>query len=121
MSAPLTVPRELLPDFRRFLGDFDRVTSVWVDRGEETDGAVEVARDGLRRYLADAADPDEYGISRAERLRDVFAFWRDLAGRMTRGGVAVQPVLPLAMAVRHWDREWARQNGGAGNGRCHQR
>lgn len=107
MSAPLTVPRDLAPDFRRFLGDFERVTAVWLDRGEETGESVEVARAGLRTYLADAADPDEHGTSRADRLRAVFEFWRDLAGRVARGGVAVQPVLPLAMAARHWDRDWA--------------
>lgn len=107
MSAPLTVPRDLAPEFRRFLADFERVTAVWLDRGEETTASVGIARAGLREYLADPADPDEYGIGRADRLRSVFEFWRDLAGRLTRGGVAVQPVLPLAMEVRHWDREWA--------------
>lgn len=109
MTPALTVPRELLPDFRRFLADFERVTAVWVDRGEESDEAVGVARAGLRAYLADPADPDEYGISRGARLRAVFEFWRDLAVRVCRGGVAVRPVLPLVVDVRHWDREWATQ------------
>jgi hypothetical protein len=112
LTTALTVPRDLLPEFQRFMLDFERVTTVWLDRGEETADEIALARDGLRAYLADPADPDECGGGRVDRLRDVFAFWRDLAGRMTRGGVAVQPVLPLELETRHWDREWNVHRGG---------
>lgn len=79
MATPLSIPSDLEQAFRQFVRDFQRVTARWIEACEETPDTVAAAREGLREYLAIPDDPDAYGVPRAQRLRDVFAFWRDRA------------------------------------------
>lgn len=110
MGQPLAIPRDLLTAFRQFQRDFDQVAAGWIEAGEESAESVELARDGLRAYLAAPADPDEYGCSRPDRLCRVFDHWRGLtAGRVA--GVAVVPVLSAAAESRVEDLKWKRSNG----------
>lgn len=111
MKGVLSVPGELMPAFWQFKQDFERVTAQWVVRGEESEASVAVAREGLRRYLAEGADPDEYGVGRVERLRRVFGFWHELALRDCPLGVAVVPVCGLDAESRSADRKWIRSKG----------
>ncbi|WP_251199477.1 hypothetical protein [Aromatoleum aromaticum] len=107
MSDRLSVPGELATAFRQFRQDFDQVTAQWIARGEESEASVAIAREGLRRYLADQADPD----GRFDRLRDVFACWREIAGRVCGDGVAVPPVMSADAETRAADRDWNGRNG----------
>lgn len=110
MAPPLAIPAELVPAFRQFARDFDRVTAAWVAAGEETPASVATAREGVRAYLADEADPDAYGVARLQRLRQVFAWWRErAAGGQWVGTVAVQPVLSDAAEARLADVWWKRR------------
>lgn len=111
MSRTLSIPGELMPAFWQFKQDFERVAAQWVVWGHETEETMDAARDGLRRCLADLADPDEHGVSRWDRLRNLFAYWRELAGRVCPHGVAVVPVAALSVEVRLMDREWKRRGG----------
>lgn len=108
----LQIPGELMPAFWQFKQDFERVTAQWIARGEESEATVAMARAGVRRFLADAADPDEYGVSRAERLRHVFEFWRERVQRVCPNGVAVPPVLGAAAETRVADRMWISRSKG---------
>lgn len=109
MAVSLSIPREQLPAFQQFRRDFDLVTGVWMERGEETSEAVEEARDALRGYIADESDPDEFGLSRAGRLDSLFAFWRGLAVTNGRRAAAVVPVMSFASEVRAADAAWKRR------------
>lgn len=100
------MPGELMPAFEQFKRDFEQVAGQWIARREESEASMLVAREGLRRYLADGADPDEYGVGRVDRLRHVFAFWRDLARRECSQGVAVVPVLGFDAERRIADGKW---------------
>ena len=102
----LSMPGARVQEFWQFKRDFDRVAAQWIARGEETDASIAIARDGLRRYLAEA-DADESG--RDARLTNVFAFWRDLAQRICPDGVAVRPTLRIESERRIADAEWARE------------
>lgn len=110
--AALQVPGELMPAFWQFKRDFDQVTAQWIARGEESEASMVAARAGLRRFLAERADPDEYGVSRAERLRSLFEFWRQLVQRVCPNGVAVPPVLGAAAETRVADRMWISRSKG---------
>lgn len=111
MTTALSIPRELLPEFRAFGRDFDRACAAFVARGEETDESIVAAREGLRAYLANPADPDEYGTPRADRLRAVFGYWRALALRVAGRGICVAPVLSAESESRAADRAWKRRMG----------
>lgn len=106
MAGVISVPRDLLAAFAQFQRDFDQVTAGWIATGAETGESVEAMRGGLRAYLGDLAEPDEYGFSRAERLWQVFEFWRGLAGEVRH--VAVRPVLSDATETRLADSCWKR-------------
>jgi hypothetical protein len=113
MATALAIPAELEQAFRQFSRDFARVTAAWIDAGEESPETAASAREGLREYLSITDDPDGYGVARAQRLRDVFAFWRALAlsvpvKSVDRGAV---PVLSLEAEQRIADREWKRRVG----------
>lgn len=112
-TGRLQIPAELEPAMRQFARDFDAMAQHWVDACEECAQSVAMARAGLRAYLADPADPDEYGVSRADRLRHVFEFWRGLVVEMRRSRSAegVRPVLPFEAEVRLADLWWKRRNG----------
>ena len=112
MNRPgLAIPAGLEPAMRQFARDFDAMARHWVEREEETVASMADARAGLRAYLADTADPDAYGVARADRLRHVFGFWRELALRHAthnRAPAAVQPVLPVEVERRLLDKARAR-------------
>lgn len=110
--AVLKVPGELMPAFWQFKRDFEQVAAQWIARGEESEASVSVAREGLRRYLAERADPDEYGVSREERLRHVFEFWHELVQQVCPRGIAVIPVLGPAAETRAADRMWISRTKG---------
>lgn len=108
MSIALAIPADLEQAFRQFSRDFARVSARWVEQGEETPDTIAAAREGLREYLSITDDPDAYGVSRAQRLGDVFAFWRALSTSMPaavvlRGAV---PVLSFEVEQRLADRHW---------------
>lgn len=110
MSIALAIPADLEQAFRQFSRDFARVSARWVEQGEETPDTIAAAREGLREYLSITDDPDAYGVSRAQRLGDVFAFWRALSAGMPawvvlRGAV---PVLSFEVEQRLADRHWAK-------------
>lgn len=111
-TRPATIPASVLPEFRQFRRQFDAITAVCVSRGEESHADVELMRENLRRYLSDPADPDEHGVSRADRLADVFAFWRALFERLCPDGVPIRPVLSAESDARAADRAWQRKRGG---------
>jgi hypothetical protein len=108
MAAALPIPAQLEQAFRQFSRDFVRVTAQWVELGEESPETVAMHREGLREYLGIADDPDAYGVSRTQRLGDVFAFWRALALGMPgkAPGSAVVPVLGDEAEARLADRWW---------------
>ena len=110
MSTALAIPADLEQAFRQFSRDFARVSARWVEQGEETPETIATDREGLRRYLSITDDPDAYGVARAQRLRDVFAFWRALAMEIPapvvlRGAV---PALSFEAEQRLADRHWRR-------------
>lgn len=106
MSIALTIPADLEQAFRQFSRDFARVSARWVEQGEETPDTIAAAREGLREYLSITDDPDAYGVSRAQRLGDVFAFWRALSAGMPAWVVlrAAVPVLSFEVEQRLADR-----------------
>lgn len=93
----IAVPAELEGAMRRFARDFDAVSRQWIEAGHETPQSIADAHANLRKYLAASSDPDEYGVPRVVRMRQVFDHWRALAlqvqtQKRTQG---VQPVLSL--------------------------
>lgn len=84
-----------------------------VEQGEETPDTIAAAREGLREYLSITDDPDAYGVSRAQRLGDVFAFWRALSAGMPAPVVlrGVVPVLSFDVEQRLADAHWNRRAG----------
>lgn len=114
MSGTLHLPEALAADFRQFARDFAAVGRQWVAMGEETPESVEAARAGLRAYLEDPADPDGFGVARADRIQQVFRFWRALAVRTLRTAprpAGVVPVLIDVAEARLADVWWERRNG----------
>lgn len=113
MSIALAIPADLEQAFRQFSRDFARVSALWIEAGEETPEKIATAREGLREYLSITNDPDAYGVPRAQRLGDVFAFWRELALAMPAKPVerAAVPVLSLEAEQRIADRKWNRRAG----------
>ena len=112
MSIALAIPADLEQAFRQFSRDFARVSARWVEQDEETPETIATAREGLREYLSITDDPDAYGVSRAQRLGDVFAFWRALSTSMPaavvlRGAV---PELSFEVEQRLADRNWRRES-----------
>lgn len=110
-TMPLRIPAGLESSMRQFARDFDAMGQHWVDTFEESAESVAIARAGLRAYLGDLADPDAFGVSRADRLRHVFEFWRGLVVevRRSRSAEGVQPVLSDAAEARLADLWWARK------------
>lgn len=106
MSGSLSVPSELLPMFREFSRSFDWVTSTWLIAGHESEQDVDVMREGVRRYIADTADPDAHGVQRDVRLRVLFEFWNTLRGELCPHGVAVVPQLSIEAERRIADGKW---------------
>ena len=113
MSIALAIPADLEQAFRQFSRDFARVSARWVEQGEETPETIGAAREGLREYLSITDDPDAYGVSRAQRLGDVFAFWRALSKAMPAPVVlhGVVPVLSFDAEQRLADAHWNRRAG----------
>ena len=113
MSIALAIPADLEQAFRQFSRDFARVSARWVEQGEETPDTIAAAREGLREYLSITDDPDAYGVSRAQRLGDVFAFWRALSKAMPAPVVlhGVVPVLSCDAEQRLADAHWNRRAG----------
>lgn len=109
MSVSLSVPADLLPAFRRFRSDFDQVTRAWIEAGVETVDSVDAARDGLREFLADTADPDEYGVGRVQRLQSLFGHWANLAQHQVPRRKGVVPVLSFEAEARIADVWWKRR------------
>ena len=113
MSIAIAIPADLEQAFRQFSRDFARVSARWVEQDEETPETIATAREGLREYLSITDDPDAYGVSRAQRLGDVFAFWRRLsmeqpAALLLRGAT---PVLSFDAEQRIADAHWNRRAG----------
>ena len=112
VSGPaLAIPAELEGAMRQFARDFDAMAAYWISAGHETSETMADAREGLRAYLADRSDPDDYGVSRVDRLRHVFDFWRGVALRNSvpsRGVAAVRPVLSFE-AERRLEEVWAKR------------
>lgn len=80
MSA-VTVPAAMRDEFDRFKRNWLALERAWIDRGVETAAEMAVCREGLRRYIADTSDPDEYGVRRTQRLLNLFDWCRDLCQR----------------------------------------
>lgn len=113
MSIALAIPADLEQAFRQFSRDFARVTARWVEQNEETSETIATAREGLRKYLSITDDPDTYGVSRAQRLADVFAFWREISMAMPQPVVlqGAVPVLSFEAEERIADILWKRRSG----------
>lgn len=106
MNAPLAIPADLLQAFKRFQTDFDMVTAAWLAAGDETPEAIAVARAGLRAFMADPSDLDQYGQGREVRLRALFDFWRALASERHVERRGVVPQLSLCVERRIADKRW---------------
>lgn len=112
--ASIDIPSQLEEAFRQFSRDFNAVTRHWVERGEETPETVATAREGLREYLSMSEGVSEAQEAREQRLRDVFAFWRELVMRLPRPPIALVAVVPSLSdqaETRIADRWWNRQQG----------
>lgn len=108
MSAPVLIPDTLSAEFRQFRRDFDHMAAVWCYRGEETPTTMDAARESLREYLSDPSDPDAYGMTRVERLQELFAWWRWRAADEPNLRIGVVPTLSYAAEARAADDAWRR-------------
>lgn len=110
--ASIDIPSQLEDAFRQFSRDFNAVTRHWVERGEETPETVSTAREVLREYLSMSEGANAAPEAREQRMRDVFAFWRELVMRLPRPPVALLAVVPSLSdqaETRIADRWWKRQ------------
>ena len=111
MPNALAIPADLERAFRQFSRDFARVSALWIEAGEETPETIATAREALREYLGLTDDPDAYGVPRAQRLSDEFAFWRALwLGMPVQSvGRAAVPVLSFEAEQRIADLKWKQE------------
>ncbi len=86
MRRSVRIPSGMLRRFEVFRADLETVFGHWLATGEETAESLELAREGLRRFVEDRADPDAFGLSREARLGNLFAHFREMAVRVREGG-----------------------------------